>query len=44
MLPYGEFSTQVSVGACFMKTHICVKDDLVHVLGFTAGPIDPLVN
>lgn len=44
ILPYGKFHTQVAVGGCFMKSHICVKDDLVHVLGFTAGPIDPLGN
>lgn len=39
MLPYGEFYTQASVGACFMRSYICIKDDLVHVC-ITAGPLD----
>lgn len=41
MLLYGEFCTQASVGGFFVKSHICVKDDLVPV-GFTVVPIDLL--
>lgn len=43
MLPYGEFYTQASVGGCFMRSYICVEDDLVHVC-ITAGLLDPLGN